>query len=149
VAPASLGAVEPLGGSRGVAGRTAHAVELTLDWTGRELAESLFETLIGSYNPEFNNGLGGLDGGYAKVSTSKSTAEDTVWTFHSFSYVGGVRLSGAFSNGVGRLVISGAKAASGTIVARSPNDFTGTLGGVHVHFSIANATSSALTAMAG
>jgi pimeloyl-ACP methyl ester carboxylesterase len=147
-APASLGGVGPVAGSRGVAGRTARAVELTLDWTGRQLAESLFETLIGSYNPDYNKGLGGLEGGYAKVTTSKATAKVTV-SFHSFSYVGGVMVSGAFSDGTGRLAISGAKAASGTLVARKPYDFSGTLGGMHVHFTITNATSSALTAAVG
>ena len=30
---------------------TAKAVELTLGWSARELSESLFETLIGSFNP--------------------------------------------------------------------------------------------------
>jgi pimeloyl-ACP methyl ester carboxylesterase len=148
-APSSLGSVGPVAGSHGAAGRTAHAVELTIDWTGRELNESLYETLIGSYNPNYNRGLGGLDGGFAKVSTSKSTANVTV-SFHGFSYVGGVKISGAFSDdGTGRLVISGGQAASGTLVARKPDDFTGTLGGVHVHFTIANANSSALTATAG
>jgi pimeloyl-ACP methyl ester carboxylesterase len=147
-APASLGTVGPVAGERGVAGRTAHAVQLTLDWSARQLAESLFETLIGSYNPDYNKGLGGLDGGYAKVTTSKATAKVTV-SFHSFSYVGGVKVSGAFTDGTGRLVISGAKAARGTLVAHKPNDFTGTLGGVHVHFTIANASSSSLTATVG
>jgi pimeloyl-ACP methyl ester carboxylesterase len=148
-APSSLASVGPVAGSHGVAGRTAHAVELTLAWSGREFAESLWETLIGSYNPDYNKGLGGLDGGYAKVSTSTATAKASV-SFHSFSYVGGVRLSGAFSDdGTGHLVISGAKAASGTLVARKPNELIGTLGGVHMHFSIASATSSALAGVAG
>jgi pimeloyl-ACP methyl ester carboxylesterase len=141
--PASLASVAPVAGLRGVAGRTAHAVELTLDWTARELAESLFETLIGSYNPAYNRGLGGLDGGYAKVSTSKTTRQVTV-SFHLFSYVGGVALSGAFVGGTGRLRISGSKAASGTLVAKRPNNFSGTLGGVHVHFTLSSANSSGL-----
>ncbi len=121
-----------------MSGRTAHAVELTLDWTARELSESLFETLIGSYNPAYNRGLGGLDGGYAKVSTSKTTRQVSV-AFHGFSYVGGVTLSGSFVGGTGHLTIKGSKAAAGMLVATRPNDFTGMLGGVRVHFTLGNA----------
>jgi hypothetical protein len=147
-APSSLGSVAPIAGSHGLSGRTADAVALTLNWAARELAESVFETSIGSYNPVYNKGLGGLGGGYAKVTTSKTTAKVTV-VFHSFSYVGGVELSGAFTDGTGRLVVSGAKAAGGTLVAHKSDDLSGTLGGLHVHFTIANANSSALTATAG
>jgi len=144
-APSSLAKLPPLPGSDGRAGETAHAVQLTLDWTARELAESLFETLIGAYNPAYNHGLGGLDGGFAKVSTSKTTARVTV-KFHAFSYVGGVTVSGSFVGGTGTLRISGTRAAAGTLVATQPNEFSGTLGGVPVHFTIPHATTTALTA---
>ena len=42
--------------------------------------------------------------------------------------------------------IGGAKAASGTLVATQPNHFSGTLGGVRIHFTLANANTSALRA---
>ena len=65
--PASLATALAAGGTHGRR-RAAppHAVELTLEWSAREFAESLFETLIGSYNPSYNHGLGGLYGGFAK-----------------------------------------------------------------------------------
>jgi pimeloyl-ACP methyl ester carboxylesterase len=143
--PSSLARVRVPRGTRGSAGRTAAAIELTLQWTARELSESLFETLIGSYNPSFNHGLGGVYGGYAKQSTAKGTQAVTV-AFHHFSYISGVIVSGSFVGGVGRLQIAGAKAAAGTIVATKPNDFSGSLGGVHVHFRVAGASTAALTA---
>jgi len=143
--PTSLTRITPLRGSRGGAGRTAHAVELTLGWTARELAESLFETLIGSYNPSYNHGLGGVDGGYAKVSTGSS--QRVTVRFHAFSYVAGVRISGSIVDGVGTLRISGARAAAGSLVAKRSNDFIGTLGGVYVHFHLrATASASSLRA---
>jgi pimeloyl-ACP methyl ester carboxylesterase len=142
--PASLTGIAPVGAGGGP-GHTAGAVELTLDWTARELDESLFESLIGNYNPSFNHGLGGLHGGFVKVTTSKSTQRITI-DFHSFSYIGGIRVSGTFVEGIGRLRISGSQAASGTLVSKRPNVFSGTLGGVHVHFAISNANTTALEA---
>jgi pimeloyl-ACP methyl ester carboxylesterase len=144
--PSSFARIHPVAGLHGSSGRTAHAVELTLKWTARELAESLFETLIGSYNPSYNHGLGGLHGGFAKVATKTSQAVKV--SFHAFSYVSGVTISGTLTGGVGRLEIAGAKAAAGTLIATAPNDFRGTLGGVHVHFTFARASTAVLTASA-
>jgi pimeloyl-ACP methyl ester carboxylesterase len=144
--PSSLARVHAASGTHGSPGRTAAAIALTLDWSARELSESLFETLIGSYNPSFNHGLGGVYGGYAKQSTAKSGSQAVTVSFHRFSYIAGVTVSGSFVGGVGTLHIAGAKAAAGTIVARKPNDFSGSLGGVHVHFRITGAATGALTA---
>jgi pimeloyl-ACP methyl ester carboxylesterase len=146
VAPTSVARLRPLGGG-GAAGRTARAFELTLGWSSRELSESLFEELIGAYNPSYSSGLGGLHGGYAKQTTNPATENPTV-RFHDFSYVPGVRISGSISNGVGRLTVTGKHAAAGTLVATTSNDFAGKLGGVEIHFRISNAKLSALTASA-
>jgi pimeloyl-ACP methyl ester carboxylesterase len=146
-APASAQLLKPLGGSEGAPGRTARALELTLAWSSRELSESLFETLIGSYNPSYGRGLGGLHGGYAKLSTNATTQTPTV-RYHHFSYVPGVKITGSISNGVGRLTISGKNASAGTLVARTTNDFAGKLGGVAIHFRISTAQLTALTASA-
>jgi hypothetical protein len=146
-APASAQVLKPLGGSEGAPGRTARALELTLAWGSRELSESLFETLIGSYNPAYGRGLGGLHGGYAKLSTNATTQNPTV-RYHHFSYVPGVKITGSISNGVGRLTISGKNASAGTLVARTTNDFAGKLGGVAIHFRISTAKLTALTASA-
>jgi pimeloyl-ACP methyl ester carboxylesterase len=146
-APSSLASLSPARGTHGVSGRTARAVALTLGWSARELSESLFETLIGSFNPSYTKGLGGLHSGYAKLTTSKSSLKST-FTFHQFSYVAGVTISGSITNGVGTLTIGGGRAATGRIVAASFNRFVGRLGGVAIHFTISRAQSLASTASA-
>jgi pimeloyl-ACP methyl ester carboxylesterase len=146
-APASVHTLKPLGGNHGEPGRTARALELTLGWSSRELSESLFETLIGSFNPSYSHGLGGLHGGYAKLTTNATTENPTV-RFHHFSYIPGVKISGSISNGVGKLTITGPGAASGKLVAKTTNDFVGRLGGVAIHFRISSAKLTALTASA-
>jgi len=83
------------------------------------------------------------------VSTKSSQAVKV--SFHAFSYVGGVTISGAVTGGVGRLRIAGARAATGTLVATQPNQFSGTLGGVHVRFVLKRprtASSAAIAAAA-
>src|SRR5579863_652224 len=143
-APASLPSVAPLAGMPAGAGRTAHAIELTLGWNNREIDESYFETLIGVNNQAFSKGLGGLYSGFAKV-TNKQNGGTTI-VFHSFSYVPGLAISGRLASGVGTLRIGGSAAAHGTLTAATSNDFVGTLGGVKVHFRISAAQLTALIA---
>jgi pimeloyl-ACP methyl ester carboxylesterase len=145
--PNSLGSLRPVHGTHGIPGRTARAIELTLGWSGRELSESLFETLIGGFNPSYTKGLGGLHSGYAKLTTSKTSLKST-FTFHHFSYVAGVTISGSITNGVGTLTVGGGRAADGRIVATTFNRFIGKLGGVAVRFTISHAQALALTASA-
>ena len=146
-APGSLAALHPVRGTSGIAGKTARGLELSLAWTSRELSESLYETLIGAYNPAYRFGLGGLYGGYAKLSTNLTNQRDTIH-FHHFSYIPGETITGSIENGVGTLTIGGRRAARGTVVAASPNDFVGSLGGVRVHVKISSARLRALTASA-
>jgi hypothetical protein len=134
-APRSLSLLRPLGRLKGAAGRAAHGLELTLGWGAREISESLFETLLGTNNPAFSKGLGGLHGGFAKQTTSKTSLANTV-TYHGFSYIRGLTVSGKLSNGVGRLTLGGTAGVSGTLVATRADDFSGKLGGVKVHFEI-------------
>jgi pimeloyl-ACP methyl ester carboxylesterase len=139
--PASVADDRPPAGTHGAAGHTAAAVGLSLAWSSREFAESLFETLIGSVNPAFNRGLGGVYGGFVKETTAKSSQKVTE-AFHDFSYMPGVALSGTFVSGVGTLKVSGPGAAAGSLTATSPNDFSGTLGGHHVHFKMTASASA-------
>jgi pimeloyl-ACP methyl ester carboxylesterase len=146
-APGSLAVLHPVRGIGGIAGRTARGLELSLAWTSRELSESLYETLIGAYNPAYRFGLGGLYGGYAKLSTNLKNERDTIH-FHDFSYIPGETITGSIENGVGTLTIGGRRAAPGTVVAASANDFVGSLGGVRVQVKISSARLRALTASA-
>ena len=143
--PASAAADRPPPGTGGRAGHTAAAVELSLKWSSREFAESLFETLIGSYNPSFNKGLGGVYGGFAKETTATKGSQKVTVRFHHLSYISGVELTGTLATGVGTLQISGPDAAAGTLTATRANHFSGTLGGHHVQFTISG-SASALTA---
>jgi len=144
-APSSVSLVRPLRGIAGRVGRTARAFELTLGWSSRELSESLFETLLGTDNPAFSKGLGGLYGGYARLTTNAKTRADTVH-FHDFSYVPGLTITGSISNGVGTVRIGGVDAARGTLVARTSNRFAGRLGGRAVNFAISEGQLTALAA---
>jgi pimeloyl-ACP methyl ester carboxylesterase len=145
-APASLAPLRPLPGTRGVVGKTARAFELTLGWVSRELSESLFETLIGSYNPAFSKGLGGLHGGFVKQTSNKNPAGSLTVHYHDFSYIPGLTLTGAISNGVGHFKLGGARASSGALVATRSDQFSGTIGGVRVRFSITQSDFNALNA---
>ena len=150
-APGSLAALLPLhgigaGAGAGI-GRTARALELSLAWASRELSESLYETLIGNYNPAYRFGLGGLYGGFVKLSTNATNQRNTL-RFHHFSYIPGETITGSIENGVGTLTIGGRRAAAGKLVATSPNDFLGELGGVRVAVRITTAQLNALIASA-
>jgi hypothetical protein len=147
VAPRSLSLVTPLSGIAGAPGRAARGVELTLGWSARELSESLFETLIGNNNPAFSKGLGGLHGGIAKLTTSKTTLRSIV-TYHDFSYIPGLTLTGTLSNGLGRLTLGGSAGVVGTLVATRANQFAGRLDGVAVRFAMSGAAAVALATSA-
>ena len=140
--PASVAADHPAPGTHGLSGHTAAAVELSLKWSAREFAESLFETLIGSFNPSFNKGLGGIYGGFAKETTATKGSQKVTISFHHFSYIEGVELTGTIASGVGTLQISGPDAAAGTLTTTSANHFSGTLGGDHVAFTNSGSASA-------
>ena len=98
-----------------------------------------------------NFGIAGRFAGAAcnlRFDDTNPTTENPTVSFHDFSYVAGVRITGSISNGVGRLRISGAHAAGGTLVATTRNDFAGRLGGAEIHFVISSAKLTALTASA-
>jgi pimeloyl-ACP methyl ester carboxylesterase len=145
LAPGSLAHLAPLDGLAGASGRAARGVELTLGWGSRELSESLFETLIGTNNPAFSKGLGGLHGGFAKLTTAKATLRSTI-TYHEFSYIPGLTLTGRLSGGVGELRVGGL--VSGTLSATRANQFAGRVAGAEVHFTISTATAASLAGSA-
>jgi pimeloyl-ACP methyl ester carboxylesterase len=146
-APSAIAGLIPLRGIAGSSGRAARAFELTLGWGTRELYESLFETLIGASNPAFSKGLGGLYGGYVKLTTNRRTLKST-FHFHHFSYVPGLTLTGTLSGGVGVLTLGGERSATGRLAARRANRFAGRIGGVRVRFKISTHEVTALTAAA-
>jgi pimeloyl-ACP methyl ester carboxylesterase len=126
--PRRLARVSPAGGNRGLPGRTAHAVALTLADLGRQLVLKL-EAAIGSSSglgalPTIR--VGGLRSGWAAFSNSAIT-------LHGYSYVPGMTVSGTLRSGSGVLRVAGAAAADGTLSLGAHGALSGTLGGSPVH----------------
>ena len=98
-------------GTRGARrAQTARAVELTLDWTARELSESLFETLIGGYNPAFNQRPRRAPRRLREAEHLEDHAARSRSRFHDFSYVRGLTLSGTLVSGIGHAATSAGRA---------------------------------------
>ncbi|MGI8922024.1 MAG: alpha/beta hydrolase [Solirubrobacteraceae bacterium] len=123
VPPGSLAAVAPGGGAKGLPGRTAAAVALTLRDFGEALA--LASAADGEAGP-LALSAGGLRSGHGSVSSSG------VHLVH-FSFIPGVVISGSLgTSGLpGRLVVSGSAAARGVLTVRR-GLASGRLGGVAV-----------------
>ncbi len=131
LAPTDLSEIAPAHGNRGLPGRTLDAVVLTLDDFDRQLALQLVKQLesgeLGS-SPSLRSG--GLRAGWAELSGE-------TLTFHSYSYVPGVTISGKLTPRAIELRIEGSAAAHGTLLADprsvgSHKTLAGLLGGEHV-----------------
>ncbi len=125
-APLRVSAVAPARGYRGQAGRTARAVQLTIE----DLARQIALTLEASPNLEAlleapSIGVGGLRSGSAKLSSGGVS-------FHDYSFVPGMTLSGTLRSGSADLRIGGSGAADGTLRLGRHEMLVGTLGGVQV-----------------
>jgi pimeloyl-ACP methyl ester carboxylesterase len=134
--PPRLASVSPAAGYHGPSGRTLHAVALTLGDFGHQLALRLslsgFAEAIGLL-PTLRTG--GLRGGWAQFVGA-------TLSFHNYSYVPGVTLSGSIRAETEDLRVGGASAAHGTLRLGPHRSLVGTLGGRHVVLP-ANPTASA------
>ena len=124
--------MRPPVGFSGKPGRTLTAVLDAILDLGREVITA---TLESDAELPVGSSFGGLRGGYARLGTS------TV-VLHGFSFVSGVRLSGALGVRGGELLpgtlrVSGASAARGSIRLQAGKRVAGTLGGVHFNISLA------------
>jgi pimeloyl-ACP methyl ester carboxylesterase len=107
--PARLADVAPAKGNRGLAGRTLEAVVLTLDDFDRQLALRLVKQLeSGELGGSLSLHTGGLRAGWAGLSGE-------TLTFHRYSYVPGVTISGKLTPRAIELRIGGSAAAHGTL----------------------------------
>lgn len=123
--PRSVSSVPPQGGDRGLAGRTVHAVALTLQDFTRQLLLNLLSATGGEANlgalPNLRSG--GLRGGWARFASGSLTMRD-------YSYVPGITVSGTIdASGRGMLRIGGAGAARGTLRHEASDELRGMLGG--------------------
>jgi pimeloyl-ACP methyl ester carboxylesterase len=124
--PMRLAALAATHGYRGRAGRTLHAVSLTLADFARQLLLKLLET-IGSSDVHRSTSvdIGGLRSGWAQLAGG-------VLRFHGYTYVPGVSLSGDIGAESVTLRIGGRAAATGTLRLGAHRKLVGFLGGKRV-----------------
>jgi pimeloyl-ACP methyl ester carboxylesterase len=106
--PLSLSLLPPAGGSRGLSGRTARAVELTI---GDLRSQLLLEAESGEIEALFSSsglGVGGLRSGHASLTIHGLMLEN-------YSFIPGLTLSGSIRSEVADLRVGGAKAAHGIL----------------------------------
>jgi pimeloyl-ACP methyl ester carboxylesterase len=121
VPPASFAAVVPPAGLSGRVGRTAGAIDATLDYVSLALSPAI----------DFNGRGGGLRGGSYQLRRRLSLDDVVV--------VPGVRVSGRQQRGGSlRLRVAGPAAARGTVEVSRRGRLTGRLGGRRVRAQLAN-----------
>jgi pimeloyl-ACP methyl ester carboxylesterase len=121
--PARLADVPPAPGDRGRPGRTLQAVVLTLADSIRQTELGLLEALDsgGGLSSLTSVRSGGLRAGWVELSSR-------ALTFHGYSYVPGVTISGTIASNKLKLRVGGSAAAHGTL--RLGHDaLVGVLGG--------------------
>ncbi|HVR05414.1 MAG TPA: alpha/beta hydrolase, partial [Solirubrobacteraceae bacterium] len=140
--PPRLAAVAPAPNHRGRAGRTLHAVRLTLADFSRQLLLSLLKALgsgggLGS-SPSLE--VGGLRAGWAQLG-------DGALRFHGYTYIPGVSLSGFVKSESAQLRIGGSAAAHGILRLGAHRALIGTLGRQRVRIA-ASSSASGVSAVA-
>ncbi len=127
--PVRVAMLSPIGGDRGLPGRTLHAVTLSIADFARQLALALatassLESL--SELPALRSG--GLRAGWAEYANG-------ALTFHGYSYVPGVTVSGRITSSAVDLQIGGSAAAHGTLGLGSHMTLVGSLDGRQVQLA--------------
>lgn len=122
--PLHLAEVPVAKGSRGKPGRTLEAVELTLHDFLRQLQLQLAS--VESLSSLRSLQSGGLRAGWVRF-------KEGAYTFHGYSFVPGVTVSGTLTSGAADLRVGGSAAAHGRLRNGTHGALVGTLGGHHVH----------------
>jgi pimeloyl-ACP methyl ester carboxylesterase len=138
--PPKLADVGPVHGYRGRAGRTLQALRLTLGDFGIQLALHLQAT--GPAESIDALEVGGLRSGWAHLHSDSLT-------FHSYSFVPGMIISGTLKGETADLVVSGSTAAHGTLRNGSHGSLVGSLDGHSVRLSSASLASAAIVGADG
>jgi pimeloyl-ACP methyl ester carboxylesterase len=127
--PARLADVPPAPGNRGRPGRTLQAVVLTLGDFIRQSELQLLEALgSGGLSKLPSLRSGGLRAGWAQLTAH-------MLTFHGYSYVPGVTVSGTITSSRLHLRVGGSAAARGEMRLGPHHTLVGTLGGKPVHLA--------------
>ncbi|MGP8240813.1 MAG: alpha/beta fold hydrolase [Solirubrobacteraceae bacterium] len=135
--PLLLRLIAPTRGYRGLPGRTLHAVTLTLADLLRQLALQL--EAVASPENLATLRTGGLRAGWAEYAGG-------TLSFHGYSYVPGVTISGTIKSEAANVQVAGSAAAHGTLRLGPQRSLVGTLAGSHV---VLTASSSATAAIVG
>jgi pimeloyl-ACP methyl ester carboxylesterase len=131
--PLGMSLVAPERGYEGLSGRTLHAIRLTLEDMGHELA--LQASSSGELSAAPTLRTGGLRAGWAELTS-------TGLSLHGLSYVPGLMISGSIKDETADLLITGPSAAHGTLRLGRRDALVGTLGGRHVEL-VANRDATA------
>ncbi len=142
LAPSRLADVAPAHGYRGRAGRTLAAVRLTIAAAARELAVKLLEA-----SGALGGGSGGLDSGGLRSGWVGLGAGGL--SFHDYSYIPGVTLSGAIRSEHATLHIGGHAGADGVLHLGAHHLLVGELEGQRVKIRGSEARTSAAEVRAG
>ena len=138
--PRVLARIPPAHGYSGLSGRTVRALQMTIEDLARQLALTL-EASISSEAlfslPELRTG--GLRSGWARLNS------DGV-TFHDYSFVPGMTVSGALRSETADLRIGGGAAAHGTLRLGHHHMLVGILGGRSVHLPASPDRAAAIVA---
>jgi pimeloyl-ACP methyl ester carboxylesterase len=125
--PRVLARLHPAHGYSGLTGRTVRALQMTIGDLARQLALTL-EASITSEDlfslPELRTG--GLRSGWARLNSSGVT-------FHDYSFIPGMTISGALRSETADLRIGGRAAAHGTLRLGHHHMLVGSLNGRSVH----------------
>ncbi|HXD54878.1 MAG TPA: alpha/beta fold hydrolase [Solirubrobacteraceae bacterium] len=136
LAPLRVSAIAPLRGYSGLPGRTARGIQMTLEDVSRVFAltlEAQGEALL--FQPTLH--FGGLRGGWARLTGGGVS-------FHGYSFVPGLKLSGTLHLESAHLRVYGADAAAGLLRLGSHHLLVGTLGGRHVRLAVSGERATAI-----
>ncbi len=131
LAPAHLSEVPPARGYRGRTGETLRAVRLTLGDLSRQLVLQLAVQL--SSGQSSASALGALRSGGLRAGWAQESRRGL--SFHRYSYVPGVTISGTVRSESLTLHIGGSAAAHGILHLGARHALIGTLGGRHVRLA--------------
>jgi pimeloyl-ACP methyl ester carboxylesterase len=133
--PLALSQVPAAPGTGGRPGRTLQAVVLTLDDFGRQVGWQLGSLSGSSLLKLTTLQSGGLRSGWVQY-------KEGAYTFHGYSFVPGVSITGKLAGAVVDLHVGGSAAASGTLHVGGAGSLMGTLGGRHVVYHLPKTTAS-------
>jgi pimeloyl-ACP methyl ester carboxylesterase len=138
--PRVLARIRPAHGYSGLTGRTVRALQMTIGDLARQLAltleASISSELLFSL-PELRTG--GLRSGWARLNSNGVT-------FHDYSFIPGMTVSGALRSETADLRIGGVAAAHGTLRLGRHHQLVGILGGRSVHLPASPDRAAAIVA---